>query len=298
MKVSKKGVESYSSDTISKTQREVLDMLTKQYLTIKKIAKLRGTTIQAVYKIYKKLRKKGLISKGFNRGLKNYKVLTPQKGEIVRLHGQQFAIKIISHSNLYKIYREKNNITFFEDNVVQLFKNTIVISANELLFFYGKTANMAMAKSLKHWMEFMLRIEDRLNIRIFGKTSQIKQTNCHFAVWDEELGRYVESLEERRIKVNATEDGKLWFITDKSFGDAERECIHPETPFGLRGGRGRGRGSRGRRGLYARRAASQHLLVCEDRERLRRHSHRDVNLPDLLGLRGGRGRRRGCGRAG
>ena len=51
-------------DKLSPIQKRVLVYLTEEYLTISDIANRRGTTKAAVYKIIRKLRKKGYISIG------------------------------------------------------------------------------------------------------------------------------------------------------------------------------------------------------------------------------------------
>lgn len=64
------GVESQGGEVdISPSQKEVLILLTKEFLTIKQIALRRKTSIQAIYKIIGKLKQKGILGLG-NRGLK------------------------------------------------------------------------------------------------------------------------------------------------------------------------------------------------------------------------------------
>ena len=67
------------SDELSKEQREILDMITKDYEIPKGIALRRKTSIQAVYKIINKLKEKGYLTRGFNRGLKKTKSTKPFK---------------------------------------------------------------------------------------------------------------------------------------------------------------------------------------------------------------------------
>jgi len=51
------------SNIISKEQKEILDYLTVDFLTPNKIASIRKTSVQAVYKSIKKLEKKGIVKK-------------------------------------------------------------------------------------------------------------------------------------------------------------------------------------------------------------------------------------------
>ncbi len=55
------------SSKLSKEQREILDMLTKDYETPKSIALRRKTSISAVYKTINKLKKNGIIIKNIKR---------------------------------------------------------------------------------------------------------------------------------------------------------------------------------------------------------------------------------------
>ena len=102
-KKNKKGVE-YTSKKfrdLSPQQKEVLYLLKQEYLTPAQVAKRRHTSIQAVYKTVGKLKKSGHFSIGNEGGLMDGGPSTPQPHQI-RLHGQQFKIKIVNSSEYYQ----------------------------------------------------------------------------------------------------------------------------------------------------------------------------------------------------
>ena len=225
---STKGVENTSSRELGKTQKEILNMLTQKFYTIDKIAELRGTSKQSVYKIVTKLRQKGYLTRGFTRGLKNMGGANPPKGLKIRLHGQQFRINIISKTPLYNKIRSSNNIIIFEGHTVVLHEKAILVSCNELVHFYGVDADHAFSESMKFWIDYFLRLQERLNITVLGRKSKILQYNAHFAEPGNELAKDCHKGKEK-ILIRSEEDGKAWFIIDKSWNVDESETIHPKT---------------------------------------------------------------------
>ncbi|HEC66251.1 MAG TPA: hypothetical protein ENI23_13250 [bacterium] len=239
----RKGVESKGKDyhSLSKNQREIMTMLTKEFETPKRIAIRRKTTQAAVYKIIKKLREKGFLTRSFTRGLKNIGRGNPQKGlkglnnstyvsdGNIRLHNQQFKIKILKGSRYYAQIRKKKNILIYEANTINIHPNSLIISSNELLHFYGKTPDRAMTLSLDYWLPYFFRLQDRLKIILIkGENTEIKQFNAHFAEVDNELAKDCNE-KKYNVKIFADEDNKLCFIIDKSWNVDEAEAVHPKT---------------------------------------------------------------------
>ena len=78
---------------LTPTEEEVLNMLTGEFLTVKQIALRRKCSRQAVHKILKKLKGKGAYNIGLQKVDKANGTIQPSNQ--IRLHAQQFIIKIL-----------------------------------------------------------------------------------------------------------------------------------------------------------------------------------------------------------
>lgn len=210
-------------------EQQIIHLLTEEYLTPKQIALRRQTSFQAVYKVIKRLKKKGLIR---NQNLRlNKTVCTPiqpkPKDHKIRLHGQEFNIRILFKDHRYKAIREKNNILNIDGNTIRLFKNSIEVYSGQE--FMAKTAHKAHSKSINYWNRFFHRLENDLQvILIKSRKMNIKIVKEHYAEINNELAKDCNDNKEK-IKVRTTEDKKEWFSIDNSFNLNEAETYHPET---------------------------------------------------------------------
>ena len=223
--VENKGLKSRKKATIlTEVEKEILHLLTDEFLTIKQIKQRRNCSLQAVYKIIKELKQKGAYDSGLNRV---EKVESTFNQSDLRLHGQELNIRLLYQNPKYQIELKKSNILFLDGNTVRLYKNSIEIYSGQ--FFYGKTINEAEIKSLEYWKRFLARLEHDLTIILVkNKARNIKIVNQHWARGDSEICDDSRKYRER-VWVYAEEDGKLAFITDDSFGLKEDETIHPFT---------------------------------------------------------------------
>lgn len=207
------------STTPTSTEKEILRLINEEFYTIEQIANRRKTSIHAVYKHIRNLKKKGLLKK-----VKNFQP-TPNQRDI-RLHGQELNIKIILQEPHYQKYLDKSNILFLDGNTVRLYKNSLEIYSGQS--FYGKTTNEAELKSLEYFERFIRRLENDLKVILLKNRSRnIRIVNQHYARGDSELSERAHE-EKKRIWIYA-DDGKLFYITDDSFGFKEDECVHPTT---------------------------------------------------------------------
>ena len=203
---------------------EIIHLLTEEFLTIKQVAQRRKTSLQAVYKVIKRLKKKGLL----NINLKKVEKVEPTYNQSdIRLHAQEFNIKIIWQNNKYQELLNKSNTLFLDSNTIRLYKNSLEIYSGQS--FYGRTTNEAEGKSLRYWERFLTRLEHDLKVCLIKNRSRnIKIVNQHWARGDSEICNNSKEYGER-VWVYAEEDGKLCFITDDSFGFKEDETLHPLT---------------------------------------------------------------------
>jgi len=209
---------------LTKTEKEILHLLTDEFLTIKQIAKQRTCSLQAVYKIIKSLKKKGT----YNLNMKKVEKSESSHNQTdIRLHGQELNIKILFQNSYYQQHLEKSNILFLDGNTIRLYKNSIEIYSGQS--FYGKKSNESEKKSLDYWGRFITRLEHTLKISLIKpRARNIRIVNQHWARGDSELSE--NAIENKqRVWIYAEEDGKLCFITDDSFGFKEDETVHPIT---------------------------------------------------------------------
>jgi DNA-binding CsgD family transcriptional regulator len=216
---------SQSGDWLSRltpTEKEIISLLSNEFLTVKQIAVRRKTSVRAVQKIVKQLRKKGVINSA-NKTVRNFQ----STKFVIRLHGQEFKIDIIFKDERYKELKEKSNYIYVDGNTIRLSKDSIeVYSARE---FFGDNTIKAFSRSIEYWNRFFIKLENQLKIIILkSRVENIKIVNEHYAEVNNELAQECEVRGER-IKLYTDEDGKLWFTIDNSFNLHEAETLHPET---------------------------------------------------------------------
>lgn len=223
--VEKQGLKSHEGKVeLTTAQNEVLHLISDEFLTIKQTAQRRDCSIQAVYKIIKQLKNKGAFDGGLN---KVEKIQSTFNQSDIRLHGQEFNIRVLFQDNRYQKELNQSNVLFIDSNTVRLYKNSIEIYSGQS--FYGKTTNESEKKGFSYWLHFFARLEHDLSITILKQRARnIKEVNHHYARGDSEIADNSTQNKER-IWVYAEEDGKLAFITDDSFGFREDECVHPIT---------------------------------------------------------------------
>lgn len=222
----KKGLKRYTGKPkLTNTQKEILHLITDEFLSIEKIALQRETSIQAVYKIVKKLRVKGALT------LSNQKVEksqgTYQDLGKIRLHGQEFNIRILWQDQYYQKNLRKSNIIFIDGNTIKLYRNSVEIYSGQS--FFGKNERESDSKSKDYFNRFFRKLENDLKvILVKNRTRNIKEVKHEYAYTDSEVYENAKQHKER-IWIYAEEDGKLAFITDNSFDFNEDETVHPET---------------------------------------------------------------------
>lgn len=216
---------------LTKAEKEVLELITEQFLTPKQVQIRRQCSRQAVYKIISSLKRKGALSLTLKKVDKTEAPVNqiPNSVNQIRLHGQEFNIKILFQSGKYSKLLKGSNLLHLGAHTVKLYRNAVEIYSGEGTSFYGDTAQEALSKSLIYWKKFISRLENELKVILLKPRSRnIRVVNQHFARGNSEIA-YNATENKKRIKVFAEEDGKLAFITDDSFGFMEDETVHPQT---------------------------------------------------------------------
>lgn len=211
---------------LTRTEREVLDLITKEFLTYKQIAIRRGVSRAAVSNVVINLKKKGVLNIGFQEVYKTRPTSTDLHK--IRLHGQEFNIKILWKDYKYMKVLARTNLIEVDGNTVRLYKNSIEVYSGQS--FQGDDIQKATANSFEYWNRFFIRLEHEINIIIKKPRAQnIKIVNSHYAETNNEYARDLDNKGEGYIKVYTRDDGKLWFLIDNSFNLHEAETVHPGT---------------------------------------------------------------------
>lgn len=217
---------------LTKTEQDILLLLTDDDfpLNIKQIAQKRNITQRAVQKTVKKIKEKGYLN------LANQKVrffqstyeLSEQSGKNrIRLHGQEWNIRILQKDEKYNKIRNEGNTIKIDQNTVRLYEDSIEIYS--VKSFFADDPQKATSRSLEYWDRFFARLESDLKvILVKNRANNIKLVNSHYSEINNELGQEAEK-KGYKIRVYATEDGKLWFLIDNSFNLHEAEGVHPRT---------------------------------------------------------------------
>lgn len=211
---------------LTQLQAEILSLITKEFATQKQIASRRKTSVRAVAKIVTKLRNKGYLKKGYEKGsgIGGGSSCTIYKG-LQRLHNQQFVIKILEESVKYEEMRKKSNTVLLQDQTIKLHEGKIEVYSSKS--FFGKTAREAEEKSWDFWWRFFIKLENLLKVNLVrdGKMN-VRQVRGHVGAIDSEIAKdYEEKRKQLRVK---GKDGVYWALTDNSFKLHELEMIHPE----------------------------------------------------------------------
>lgn len=206
---------------LTKAEKEVLE-LCREFLTPQQIARRRKCSHQAIYNILNRLKEKGAID------ITHKPTHEKQRPQKIRLHGQEFNIRLLWKDHKYDQARNKSNIFKIDGTTVKLNKNSLEIYGGQTSF-YADDAQKATSHSMLYWNKFFNRLEHELNIIIKKPRAQnIKLVNAHYAETNNELATKCNN-EADKIRVYTTDTGKLWFTIDNSFQMNEAETLHPET---------------------------------------------------------------------
>ena len=216
---------------LTKVQKQIMELLLTEGLTVKQIAIRRGVSQQAIYKTIKLLTKKGFLNGTPQRGLKKPypHALTKQKNlkKYIRLHGVELHITPYFFSRKYHNIRKKSNLLSVMGCTIRLYKNTIEVYSGETLDFKGETVQRATAIAQEYFNRLFMKLENDLHIGIVkDRLQNIKVVNSHYAEVNNEIAK---ELDKTKTKITIYgKDGYAWFKIDTSWNFNEAETIHPE----------------------------------------------------------------------
>lgn len=202
---------------ITRTEKEILDLL-KEGLSIKQISNRRKTTVRATQKIVRRLREYGLVAGSSYKGFRIQATTPPIKKNTIRLHGQEFNIKI-----KFKGYSYKPNKSYIiDDNRIKLYNNSLEVYSKQS--FYGDSAYESHLKSVSYFRLFFLKLQDRFGILL----KNVKLVNAHYSEIKNELAKD-SNRNKRKINIKGIRDNKIWLKADYSLKEDELETLHPKT---------------------------------------------------------------------
>lgn len=236
----KKSLQSRSREALTKTEKRVFNMITKDFLNATQIRIKMNCSRQNVSKHLRRIVEKGYLNSG-NQPTKfvNQKSISTcqpksipslDSEEKIRLHGDEWHIEIIQKSVKYLNLIKKCNTFQLSGHTIRLFEDSMEVYAGDGISFWGVDEDDADRKALDYWYGFFSRLENYTKTILVKNGSQnIRRVNWHFAeIGSEMCEDYLEN-EGKKIKVYCPLDGKLAFTTDESWGDKEQECIHPKS---------------------------------------------------------------------
>jgi len=208
------------------TQKQLTEHLTKDFLTIRKIAEIYKVTPQALYKTINKLKKKGVL-KGSQLGGFNLCTHYPMGGlnkDKIRLHGGEFKIYLREET------KHRKRIFNLSKARIHVYRKSILVWGSNIEF-YGKDTAEALKQAQEFYHILFSRLETRLNLDFYKEgylnieqvqNFHVESINCNFA-------KTVYKNEANTIKIRSPIDGKARIVFDKSKGLKNTEAIHPET---------------------------------------------------------------------
>ena len=215
---------SIDKSELTKSEKEVLLLLTDEFLTVQQIAIRRKTSIRAVQKTIKSLKEKGALNIGSQKvRFSDGSGEPPRNG--MRLHAEQWLIKILNKDERYNDLVGKS--IRIDDNTVRLHRDVIVIYSNK--HFYGSDTWATTAKSIDYWNSFFTKLEWKFKIILVKRDAEnIDRVRAEYAQIKNGLAVKCER-EAEKIRIRTREDGKVWFEIDNSFNYKEAETKHRKT---------------------------------------------------------------------
>lgn len=210
---------------LTSTEKEVLRFLCDEHLTIRKIAIRRGVSRQAIEKVVKRLKIKGVI--GLSNNKVAYSESTTQHLGRFRLHGLEFCIRILHKGRGYDKLLSKSNVVYLDGNTVKLSRFSLELYVKRS--FFGNSVKGVTRDSVSYLDRFLVRLENEFKVLLVKPRSRnIRRVAAHYAQWNNGLARYVDA-KGGDFRFFARDDGKLWFLSDKSLNLHEGETVHPVT---------------------------------------------------------------------
>lgn len=211
---------------LTETQEQVRQMYCIEFLSIKQIAYRRQTSVQAIYKIMKTLKKLGAISPHETQVENATPSFKPFNQ--IRLHSLHFVVDILKDSAYYQKKVKQKQIDFLDASItIKLWLDKIEVMNKRS--YWGNTADEAFYAGLSYLPRILTTLENDYHISLFKpRHHNIRMVSAHLAETNNELAKEYE-IKGDKLQIRAEEDGKVAYIIDNSFNWHEFEAVHPIT---------------------------------------------------------------------
>lgn len=219
-----------NAQNLTKTEREVLNLYVVSGLSASDIANRRQTSVQAVYKILKKLHKKGYVEKGLNLGLKKTMPVTikPQKWHrYFRLHG--IHLKITPYYFYPKYSQNIGKLgTPYGKWMVMVNKNNVELQLQPMQSYDSPSLEECKEMLMGDIHKTLFQIENRFGFEAWkNQRASITLVNHHIAEVNNGIARELQGTYMQIIGA----DSKVWCQIDMSIKRPELEFVHPRQAF-------------------------------------------------------------------
>jgi len=208
----------------TKRQKEILDLLIYFKVKPKDIAQRLNIDRSAVYKLIRRSKRSGLWDE--YQKMYSKEQCTKTYGNKIRLHAEEFNIKILWKGSFYDNLQKKGTQTYVKGHRVRLYRNSIEIYSSKDFCFFGLDTQDADRQSAYYWGGIFSILENDLRITLVKDRYQnIKRVKAHYSNIDSGLAENFNKNDEKlHIKGN---DGKTWLLIDNSWHLNELETVHP-----------------------------------------------------------------------
>jgi len=193
-----------------------------------RIAETLNISKQAVSKMVIKLRKKGLIKGGVDKG-GVVRLVNPLQGrdENWRYHALEFEIKPYYFTKKYEDMRQHlgSHCIPFGNWKLILYKRKVIMWLNGGTDFVHPDKHTAIRMSMADFQKALTFAANRYGFRVWkDQKANIRILKHHLAKTNSKLN---EAVDEGHVKLKG-EDGKVWLILDRSKGLKEHEYVHTQ----------------------------------------------------------------------
>lgn len=213
---------------LTEKQAEVLSLILNEFLNPTSISSRLQTSRQNVYQIIAKIRKKGYLStQNFNALQKSTHV--KQLSSVWRYHNLHFLITPFYLFPRYHKYRlDSGNYGIqFGDWVFKLHKNKVEVQSKSLVDFVDADKFKAIGKAERSFNKALVQAGNRFGFMVYkeGKANiLLKRNDLAFGESD-----FAKGAKENYLRVKG-EDGRTWFMIDRSKGFVEHEYVREVVP--------------------------------------------------------------------
>jgi hypothetical protein len=198
-------------------------LLTTENLSVKEISARLQISTQSIYKLLQRMKQKNSL---VSASLRSDVLSSLPRGLFgdIRLHSQEFNIKVYSRTDRFK--RNIGKTFRIDKNTIRIYQHSLEVYSGRS--FFGPDAEAAYSQSWEYWRVFFYQLENKLGCYLGGVAGRkIKQVKAHYAEMENELAKKAKK-EQAKVSLKGISDNKEWLLIDNSFNLTELETTHPK----------------------------------------------------------------------